>query len=585
MKSLRNGLMVASAIALAAAAAPAVAQDVSREQTVIFDLDRTIADPTNFNWFTPGAYQRVQGAHQAMWEPLFILNYETGETEPWLGTGFEPNDALDSWTLTLRDGVEWSDGEPFNADDVMFTINMLLDDETATLNEAANMQQWVDSVEKIDDLTVQFNLSSPNPRFPLDYFSVRIFGSLLVMPEHVWAGQDPETFKFYDQEQGWPIGTGPYTFTNADTSRAVWDRNDNWWGAASGFMALPEPQRLIWQESGTEENRAQLLANNQLDAGQNVTLGAFEVIQAMNPSIIAWHDGLPFAWPDPCARQLEINTTVAPWDDPNMRQALNAIIDRNQIVNVAYEGTTVPSRTMFVEYGAMEPFIGAIEAQGMTLSPTADMDAARTLIEGAGYTLNGDDLYERDGEVLSADIYVNNASTEYTRTIDVIVEQLRRAGIDALARPVENATFWGQVLPLGDYALSYSWLSCGSVNEPWASMNRYTNHFIAPIGERAPGFNNTGRWDTEATANYTAIVDEIGTLPLGDPAIPGLVADAYQYLNDEMPFIPLVQASKLLPYNTTYWTGWPTAENNYIHPAHWWNHTHQIIHNLSSAGS
>ena len=582
MNSVHNGLLAASAIALALTASPALAQDVPREQTVIFDLDRTIADPTNFNWFTPGAYQRVQGAHQAMWEPLFILNYESGEIEPWLGISFEPNDTLDAWTLTLRDGVEWSDGEPFNADDVIFTINMLLGDETAALQEAANMQQWVESVEKIDDHTVQFNLVGANPRFPLDYFSVRIFGSLLIMPEHVWAGQDPETFKFYDEEQGWPIGTGPYTFTTADTSRAVWDRNDDWWGAASGFMELPEPQRLIWLESGTEENRAQLLANNQLDAAQTVTLGAFEVIQAMNPAIIAWHGGMPFSWPDPCARQLEFNTTVAPWDDPNMRRAINNIIDRDQIVNVAYEGTTIPSRTMFVEYAAMAPFIDAILAEGMTLPTSANLDEARALIEGAGYTLNGD-IYERDGEPLTADIIVNSASTELTRAVDLIVEQFRRAGIDAIARPVENSVFWGTVLPLGEYDLAYTWLSCGSVNEPWASMNRYTNHFVVPVGERSPGFNNSARWDTEATASYTAIVDEIGSMPLGDPAIPGMVAEAYQYFHDEMPFIPLVQASKLLPYNTTYWTGWPTAEDNYIHPAHWWNHTHRIIHNLEPA--
>lgn len=143
--------------------------------------------------------------------------------------------------------------------------------------------------------------------------------------------------------------------------------------------------------------------------------------------------------------------------------------------------------------------------------------------------------------------------------------------------------FWGEVLPLGNYEITYSWLSCGSVNEPWASMSRYTNASIAPIGERAPGFNNTGRWNTEATAAYTEVVDAMADMPLGDPAIPSMVADAYQHLAAEMPFIPLVQAAKLLPYNTTYWEGWPTADNAYNHPAHWWGHTHQIIHNLTKA--
>ena len=577
MDSKRFSLLATTALAVALIAAPATAQDVAREDTVVFDIDRTIRDPGNFNWFTPGI-KRQHGAHQAMWEPLFILNYETGAIDPWLATGFTANDAQDAWTITLRDGVRWSDGEVFDADDVVFTVDMVLENADLTEREANAVRSQVAHVEKIDDLTVRFHLNAPNPRFVLETFAVRIFSSFLIMPEHIWAGEDPATFAFNP-----PIGTGPYTLTSISTNRAIWDRDDDWWGAQTGFMDLPEPRRLIWLESGGEENRAQLVATNQMDAAHSITLGTFEALQFQNPNVIAWHAGLPYAWPDPCARQLEINTTVDPWEDPTMRRALAHIIDRTQIVNVAYEGTTAPSRSMFVQYGGMEPFIAAIEAAGYGLSPRADVAAGQALIEAAGWTRSGNGFYERDEERLSADIHVNSASTEYTRTIDLVVEQLRRAGIDARAVPVENSVFWGEVLPLGTYTLSYSWLSCGSVNEPWASMTRYTNASIAPIGERAPGFNNTGRWNTEATAAYTAIVDEMGGMPVGDPAIVGMVAEAYRYLDAEMPFVPLVQAAKLLAFNTTYWEGWPTAENNYNHPAFWWGHTHQIIHNLTKA--
>ncbi|MCA9895597.1 MAG: ABC transporter substrate-binding protein [Anaerolineae bacterium] len=583
MSTIRRGLTLALVLAVLSLTVGVMAQDVAREDTVIFDIDSSqIANPTNFNWLVPGTL-RNHGAHQAMWEPLFILNYETGLIEPWLGTSFDANESLDVWTLNLREGVKWSDGEAFNADDVMFTINMLLGDETATLAEAANMQQWVDSVEKIDDLTVQFNLKEPNPRFQLDYFSVRIWGSVLIMPEHVWAGKDPFTFTFYDEEQGWPIGTGPYTLTSAETDRMVWDRDDNWWGAETGFMDLPEPLRLIWIITSTEENRAQLMSNAQLDSVMNITLGAFEAIQARNPNVVAWFDELPYAWADPCARQMSFNTQVAPWDNVNMRKAVSLIIDRQQIIDVAYEGTTTPSRSFFVQYGGMEPIISAIEEAGMTLSPTADVAAAQAMIEAEGYTMNDSGLYEKDGEVLTADIVVNNSSIEYTRTVDVIVEQLIAAGIDAVARPVTGATH-GDLVNNGEFQLSYDWDGCGSINEPWNSMNRYTAQFLVPIGERSPGSNNWVRWDTEGNAAYSEIVGEIGVLPLGDPAIVDMVVEAYQYLYDEVPIVPLVQASKLVPFDTTYWTGWPTQENNYNHPATWWNSTHQIIHNLTKAG-
>ncbi len=580
VKAIFSVLVVAL---LAVVSTVALAQDVPREETLIFDFDRTVTDPENYNPFTPaGNTNRGNGAHQAMWEPLFILNYETGEIDPWLGTAMESNEGLDVWTLSIREGVAWSDGEAFNAEDVVFTIEMLLGDETATLSNAADMQQWVESVEAVDDLTVQFNLTGPNPRFQVDFFAVRVVNSILIMPEHIWAGEDPLTYTFFDAEAGLPIGTGPYTLTSSDSTRFMWDRNDDWWGVAAGFEDLPAPSRLIWESVATEDSRVQLISNDEIDVANSVSLVAFEIIQANNPNVIAWENDLPYSWADPCPRQLDINTTIAPWDNANMREALSLIVDREEIVEFAYEGTTQPSSTMFVQYGSMSPFIDAVVEAGYGETPTADVEAAQALIEAEGWTLNGD-FYEKDGETLTLNVLVNNASTEYTNTVDVLVEQFVDAGIDAAARPVDNSTFWGAAAPTGDYEVAYGWLSCSSVNEPWASMNRYTTNFLAPVGEPAPGINNTGRWDSEAAEAYTAVVEEIGTLPLGDPAIVDLVVEAYSYIDAETPIIPLVQATKLLPYSTTFWTNWPTAENNFNHPAFWWNSAHQIIHNVEPA--
>ncbi|MEO1289840.1 MAG: ABC transporter substrate-binding protein [Chloroflexota bacterium] len=307
-------LLIALAIAVLSLASFAVfAQgDVAREDTVIFDYDRTIADPGNFNPFTAdGRNNKGNGAHQAMWEPLFILNYETGNIDPWLGLSMESNETLDVWTLVLREGVMWSDGEAFNADDVVYTINMLLTDG-AELPGDEGIRASVASVEKIDDLTVQFNLQAPNPRFQVDFFSVRSTNSVLIMPEHIWSGEDPVTFTFYAEDGSMPIGTGPYTLTSAETNRWVWDRNDDWWGVAAGFNDLPEPLRLIWLSVSTEDNRVQLISNNETDAANNVSLAAFEAIQARNPNVIAWEPQLPYSWSDPCPRQLDFNTTVVP---------------------------------------------------------------------------------------------------------------------------------------------------------------------------------------------------------------------------------------------------------------------------------
>ncbi len=556
------------------------AQEIAREDTVIFDIDGgAVTNPTNFNWMVPGS-SRNQGMHQSVWEPLFILNYETGVIQPWLGLSFEPNESLDVWTLRLRDGVRWSDGEAFNADDIVFTIELLLGDSTVTLGGAASMQQWVASIEKVDDLTVRFNLKNPNPFFQLNFFSVRIFGGIVFLPEHVWAGQDPYTFTNYDPEKGWPLGTGAYRLVSASETRFVYDRRDDWWGVEAGFDDLPEPLRLIWVVTGNEENRALLMSNGELDSAMDMTLGAFEAIQARNPNVIAWSSDLPYIWYDPCPRQLSLNNAIAPWDDPEMRRAVNLMIDRQQIVAIAYEGTSAPSRTMFTEYGALMPFVNAIGEAGMWLSPQADVESASAILEEKGYTRNAAGFYERDGSVLSLDIQVSESAIDVRRIANVLVEQFRAGGIDATTRALAGGTL-NDNKALGNFEAGVDWDACGSVNEPWFSLNRIHPQYAVAIGERSPGNLNMVRWSSEAAQRYGELVNQIGTLPLGDPRVVPLVVEAYTLLYAELPFIPLVQGRKLVPFDTTYWTGWPTAENNYLHPPTWWHSTHQIIHNLT----
>jgi peptide/nickel transport system substrate-binding protein len=148
-------------------AAPAEATDYSnaaRNETVIFDIDGgRVTSPDLWNPYVP-ARRMDQGFHQAIIEPLFMLNYQTGEIMPWLGESFTANETNDEWTLKIREGVEWSDGMPFTADDVVFTIQMLIDN-APELSDSAAMKDWIKSIEKVDDLTVKFTLNKPNPRF------------------------------------------------------------------------------------------------------------------------------------------------------------------------------------------------------------------------------------------------------------------------------------------------------------------------------------------------------------------------------------------------------------------------------------
>jgi len=556
-------------------------EEAERRKTVIFDIDGgRVVDPELWNPYIPGS-RLDHGFHQCVMEPLFILNYETGQIEPWLGLSFTANETMDVWTLVLREGVKWSDGEDFDADDVVFTIQMLLDN-APELGWSADLATWVEKVEKVNKTTVRFTLSKPNPRFQLDNFSVRIWGGPSIMPEHIWKDQDPLTFKNYDPAKGWPVFTGPYVLDSVSEAEFVYVRNDAWWGARSGWKRLPAPEKLVWVWAGPEETRAALMAEGELDSLMDITLGALLAVKKKNPNVITWFDEMPYAWvPDPCSRTFEFNHTAEPWDDKDMRWAINYAFDRDQILEIAYEGTTLKSRHFFPAYPPLNRLVDLLEDAGLYDEyplMTHDPAKAKEIIESKGWELGGDGYYYKDGKQLSMDITCHEAFIEKQRIAQVQVEELQAIGVNASMR-IEAGATWGDNFDFGNFECRMGWQTCDSVNEPWASMDRFNTKWLLPVGDRAS--KNEWRWSGAAAEAYSAIVDEIGVLPMGDPKIDELFVEAMELWMAELPVIPITQAKKIIPFDTTYWTGWPTFyDNHYVHPPTWWQHTHKIIHNL-----
>ena len=112
---------------------------------------------------------------------------------------------------------------------------------------------------------------------------VKIWGSINMMPEHIWKDQDPLTFKNFDLAKGLPMCTGPYKLASTGPTEVVWQRDDNWWGAKTGVFKLPEPETIIWTWAGPPETRAALMANGQLDSLMDITLGALQALQDAEP--------------------------------------------------------------------------------------------------------------------------------------------------------------------------------------------------------------------------------------------------------------------------------------------------------------
>jgi peptide/nickel transport system substrate-binding protein len=535
----------------------------SREDTLIFDQPYKLETYDNWNPYTPGN-SYGWGMSQIGSDGLMYLNYGDGKYIMWMAEEVTSNDDATVWTLKLRKGITWNDGMPFTADDIIYSVN--LQNENERLGNHFYWQQWLDKIEKVDDFTVRYTLKKTNVRFAAERFggALGLFQDQFV-PKHIWETvEDPNTFKNFDLAKGLPLNTGAYILAKVTTNEVIYVRNDNWWGAKTGLAKLPEPKKVVYTYVGTEEVRTQTAINNGFDSMQDITPGALEAIMAQNSKWVAWYKEKPYSAPDPCARILAINSAKEPWNDKDMRKMLSLVMNRQQIVDIAYEGSTTLAAYYWPAYPSMKPYADLIPQDVYNSFLVPDVAKAEEIMKSKGYT-KGSRYWQKDGKDLSLEIQVPEDFIELIRIGDVYVEQLQKFGINANVMKLGGVFYDNS--SQGDYEAQSNWFACGSINEPWATLNSFTGE-AAPLGERAKGggINNQFRW---YNAEYTDIVAELGVTKHDDPKMMTLTGRALEILYDELPAIPAAQSRKIVPFNNTYWTGWPTQENYYIWPCNW----------------
>ena len=553
-------------------------QHVPREDTLILgsDLTSNVAADDIFNPYLPGV-QRSLGQAQLMEEMLFYTNYETNELMPWLATGYEANDDFTEYTISLREGVTWSDGEAFTADDFVFTVNMMK--ANPELRGAAGIDRAIASIAALDDLTVKLALNNPNPRYIQQAWSVRISNSPVIVPEHIWADQDPSSFNNFDLDMGWPVFTGPYALTSSNQEQRIYDRRDDYWGVETGFTDEPAPRRVIVVTAGVDEVVAARIQNNEVDSLAALSANTLVTVQSRNPNVIGWTDESPYGYTDPCPFYLEFNTTAEPWDDADMRAALSYVIDRDLVANVAFEGQGLAALFLFPAYTGLMNFLDSMSDVFAESAYHYDPAASAAILEGKGYAMQDGRWVDAEGSPIVIDFLMLgfNIGPSWGRSIQILSQLFEDGGFEVKVSDLDFGPYWERANQ-GHWGVRMAW-SCGSITEPHATLANFHRDHVKPVGEGAS--RNFGRWDN---AEYSALVDELGTMAPSDEGYFDLAREAMAHFLADVPAIGLQQQLRVNPFNTTYWTHWPTADNNYVNPQSWWSTAAMIIHSLERAG-
>ena len=559
----------------------ATAQDipeVPRNRTLIsqgWDFYNQVPSVDNFNPYAGVLLHQRNSLHYTVYEALFFTNHFTNELIPWIGESYAYNDDFTEITIKLRDGVKWSDGAALTAEDVAFTFDMLKGAAPDLLFSSA-INEWVASATVIDPLTVVVKLNKPGPRWAADFLATGQSTRFVVVPKHIWEGQDPKTFTNLDIAKGWPVGTGPFKLVKADASSLAYDLRDSWWAVDAGVAeAMPQVQRVVYVPA-TQEAMPQLYATNQIDIGRNIQPGVFEAARAQNPNLTAWNSQGP-VWgaPNGCVIGIRFNTQKPPFDDVDLRQAINAAVDRDQIVNLAYEGSVTKATLPFSSYQGMLDYVGQLTgAAGVSDLDTHGPEKVAEVMAAAGFVKSGGGMWANaDGSPLQLSLQVGSGDP----VGPVLAEQLQAAGFDVVLN-VQQSTAQSEALGAGNFEMSV-FPHCGSLYDPWQTLEHFHSKYAAAEGAAAKNLRAPTRYKNP---ELDAILDQMESMQPSpqNAEYVALVKQATETFARDLPEIALFEEIQTQPFNTTYWTGFPSSTNAYVAQPLPWEGFALVIHRL-----
>jgi peptide/nickel transport system substrate-binding protein len=344
-----------------------------------------------------------------------------------------------TWTIHLKSGIKWHNGETLKAGDIVWAINAVMQNPEGW-STSSNYVNGFKEVTAPDDGTVQIVTD-----YPIANMEYRLSFLYAVYPpdfQGFKTSQDLQNFNNFNA-----IGTGPFKMNTFDKDKGILilDANKDY------FDGAPNLDQVIFQKFDNADAMIQALKVGDIDVISEVPATAFQTLQGFENVKAVDENGRYF-------NELIINTVAdtnkpAPkrnpaLEDPQVRLALATAINKKDLVDIVLQGLGSPGDTI------VPPTLGG----GFWHNPNIkdvqfDIAAANQILETAGYKLGSDGVRTKGKLRLEFRLQFPNSNPVYPRIADMLAGWFKQIGVKANVESVDSDSLTAAITPTGDYDL------------------------------------------------------------------------------------------------------------------------------------
>jgi peptide/nickel transport system substrate-binding protein len=536
MKSAKFSAAALAGVAVVGFSAVGVSPSVAGAATAS-TLTISAADgetwPCSFNPFNPNTYFFSLGTTN---EELYYVDSLTGHMTPWLATSYKWGDNAKELTWTIRQGVKWSNGQPLTAADVAFTFNLIKKNPSLDLNA-------IDPL--ITSVTASGNQVVMNFKAPAVTEFYYIADQVGIVPKSIWSSvKDPLTYADAN-----PIGTGPYLVNHCTPQNIEYVKNPSYWQPGKPKFDKVELPAILTNSVANE-----MLANGSAQWGGQYIPDINTFYMARNKANRDWS-------PPVGVNGIFINLKDPLLSDLAVRQAMAYGVNRALVSKLGEGGEAPPANQSGVLLPEQKAWFNSTLAAKYN-DYKYDPAKSISILEKAGYKRGSGGIFENaKGEQLAFTIVDVGAYSDAVADVQIFDQDMAQIGIkmtqENLSTPAVSADRAD-----GKFQLAYGGPPQITLDGPYGILRGllYSGN-TAPIGQAAGSdFERYSSPHEDALINGLASATNLA-------AQQQLVKQMEAPMLEDVPFLPLTEATAQNENNSAFASGWPTPANPYANPS------------------